>query len=109
MDIHERLARWLDIMSDYAFEICHDEGKQNVLADYLSGSVGEVAVEGDKKEKQTIQEYFCKCTKEDLEIMELIAMVCGDLELEESLRIIKNVLVSGGGTKKAVRLRRQAN
>lgn len=94
-------------MTEYAFEICYVEGKQNVLADYLSRSVGEEALEKDNKERQTTEQYFCKHTKHELEPMDLFGMVDGDLCLEKTLRLIKNYLVVGDGTKTAVRLRRQ--
>lgn len=43
-DIHGRLTIWLNIMAEYAFEICYVKGKQNVLSDFLPRSFGEVVV-----------------------------------------------------------------
>lgn len=106
--IYGRLVRWLDIMAKYSFEICYVEDKQNVLAYYLSRSVGEVAVEKDSEERQKIEQYFCKHTKEGLETTELVGMIDGNLDLKKAFRLIKNSLVSGDGTKTHVCLRSQA-
>lgn len=40
VDIHGRLARWLDFMAEYAFEIHVVNGDRSALADYLSRPVG---------------------------------------------------------------------
>lgn len=45
----ERLATRLYIMEKHAFEVCYVEGRQNVLADLLSRSVGEKAVDMNEK------------------------------------------------------------
>lgn len=50
-DIHSRLARWLDIIAEDVFEICYVGGKQNLLSDYPSRSVGVVANEQDEEDK----------------------------------------------------------
>lgn len=61
-----RLAKWSDISAEYAFKICYVEGRQNVLAEYLSRAFGEVAPEEHKEEKHTIEHYFYKYIEEGL-------------------------------------------
>ncbi len=35
-DVHDRLARWLDLIAEYDFEIKYRKGSENGPADYLS-------------------------------------------------------------------------
>lgn len=41
-------------MAEFSFEICDVECKQNILADYLSRSVGEEVIEKNEEEKHVI-------------------------------------------------------
>lgn len=95
-------------MAEYAFEICYVEGRQNVHADYLSRSVGEIAVKEDEEEKHVIEQYFCKHVKEGLETITLVATIGSNQELKDSSEIISDDLVSVDGTRAPVRFRRQA-
>lgn len=48
-DIHRRLARWVDFLSDYEFEIAYRPGEKSKPADFLSRySMGGAATNGDE-------------------------------------------------------------
>lgn len=96
-------------MVDYTFVICNVEDRQNVLAVYLSRSVGEEAAEENEEDKQVIELFFSKLDKRRLEMAEVTATVESIFDLEKSLRIINILLVSEDGTETPAILRRQAN
>lgn len=60
------------------------------------------------RKKQVIVQYLCKYAKERLETIELVVTIGGDPEVEQSLRIIKKVVVSADGARTPAFLRRQA-
>lgn len=47
-------------MAELAIKIYFVEDERNVLTDYISRSVGGVAIEKDEKDKQIKEQLFCK-------------------------------------------------
>ncbi|XP_038896650.1 uncharacterized protein LOC120084912 [Benincasa hispida] len=68
-ELNMRQRRWLEVMKDYDCEIMYHPGKENVVADALSGKVAHLAA------LITIQTRLCK----DLERAE-IAVVVGEVK-----------------------------
>ena len=53
-DVHGRLARWLDLLAEYEFEVEYLRGSENGAADYLSRSDATAPVEGTSKVVGTV-------------------------------------------------------
>lgn len=104
LNIHGRLSRWLGIMTEYDIEIRHVQSKQNLLVNYISQSVGVVAVEEDGEDRYLIEQYFCKHAKEGLQMTELVVTISRNPELEGLLKIVEIVLVSEYRTRTPVPL-----
>lgn len=84
-DVHGRLARWLDLLAEYNFEVVYRPGRENSAADFLSrqGGLSAVPDSPDEEEPALTTSISQNTYINDLE-QNLIAMIrfCSELSME---------------------------
>lgn len=64
-DIHGRLARWLDFLAEYEFEIQYRPGKDNIPPDFLSRLESGPAPEDDAHDEGEVQLFLGSASEAD--------------------------------------------
>lgn len=86
-DVHEKLEKWLDMMTKYEFEIMHMSGARKKIADYLSRCLGGLDW-NDDGEKLCITNLLRENTIQRVQSQDR-GWIISSVDLEKSLRLIK--------------------